>query len=153
MTSAVPDIIMRKPTVESRGCVDRQATFNQLYREHYDSVLGYAARRTDPDTARDSAAETFLVQDQNSGPDRVRDLADSVADQMQIGQALQGLAERDQEVLRLIGWEELDISEAALVMGCTRAAMAVRLHRARRRLALALQATEQPSAATVVAGR
>ena len=177
--------------------MDRQATFTQLYREHYDSVLGYAARRTDPDTARDIAAETFLVawrrptaipqdprfvrpwlygvarkvlsnaerssrragllaahlQDQHSAPDHVRDLADSVAGQMQLGQAMQRLPERDQEVLRLIGWEELDISEAALVMGCTRAAMAVRLHRARRRLALALQTTEQPSGATVIAGR
>jgi DNA-directed RNA polymerase specialized sigma24 family protein len=41
--------------------VGRQATVAQLYREHYDSVLSYAARRIDPDTARDIAAETFLV--------------------------------------------------------------------------------------------
>jgi len=177
--------------------VDRQATFTQLYREHYDSVLCYAARRTDADTARDIAAETFLVawrrlaavpqdprfvrpwlygvarrvlsnaersrrragllaahlQNQHSAPDHVRDLADSVASQMQLDQALQRLTERDREVLRLIGWEELDICEAALAMGCTRAAMAVRLHRARRRLALALQATEQPSAAAAVGGK
>jgi RNA polymerase sigma-70 factor, ECF subfamily len=91
------------------------------------------------------------LQDQHSAPGHIADLADSVAGQMQLGQALERLGERDREVLRLIGWEELDISEAALVMGCTRAATAVRLHRARRRLALVLQATEQPSAATVVA--
>ena len=32
-----------------------------LYRTHYDAILGYAGRRTDPATARDVAAETFLV--------------------------------------------------------------------------------------------
>ncbi|GGO05144.1 RNA polymerase sigma factor [Micromonospora parathelypteridis] len=52
--------------------------------------------------------------------------------------ALAVLSEFDQEILRLVGWEELTVSEAAKVLGCTRAAAAVRLHRARRRLAEAM---------------
>jgi RNA polymerase sigma-70 factor (ECF subfamily) len=54
--------------------------------------------------------------------------------------ALANLAEPDQEVLRLVGWEELTVAEAATVLGCTRTAAAVRLHRARRRLAAAMAA-------------
>jgi RNA polymerase sigma factor (sigma-70 family) len=52
--------------------------------------------------------------------------------------ALATLPEPDQEILRLIGWEELSVSEAATVLGCTRTAAGVRLHRARRRLTAAL---------------
>lgn len=35
--------------------------FSDLYQGHYDAVLRYALRRTDPEAARDVAAETFLV--------------------------------------------------------------------------------------------
>ncbi|TXR55543.1 RNA polymerase sigma factor [Quadrisphaera setariae] len=51
-----------------------------------------------------------------------------------LAQALARLRPSDQEVLRLVGWEELDAGEAAEVLGCSRAAFRVRLHRARRRL-------------------
>jgi DNA-directed RNA polymerase specialized sigma24 family protein len=40
---------------------DPEAVFTHLYIEHHDSILRYAARRTDGDTARDVVAETFLV--------------------------------------------------------------------------------------------
>jgi RNA polymerase sigma factor (sigma-70 family) len=52
--------------------------------------------------------------------------------------ALGSLSELDQEILRLVGWEQLTVSEAATVLGCSRATAAVRLHRARRRLSAAL---------------
>ncbi|MFY1623638.1 RNA polymerase sigma factor [Micromonospora sp. WMMD723] len=45
------------------------------------------------------------------------------------------LSEPDREVLRLVTWEELDVSAAAQVLGCSRTAAAVRLFRARQRLA------------------
>jgi RNA polymerase sigma factor (sigma-70 family) len=54
--------------------------------------------------------------------------------------ALATLPELDQEILRLVGWEELTVSEAAQVLGCSRTAAAVRLHRARKRLAEAMSA-------------
>ena len=35
--------------------------FAELWDAHYDGVLSYAARRVDHETARDVAAETFLI--------------------------------------------------------------------------------------------
>ena len=58
--------------------------------------------------------------------------------------ALAGLGERDREALRLVAWEGLDPERAARAAGCSRATFAVRLHRARRRLAAAMQ-DEHPS--------
>jgi RNA polymerase sigma-70 factor (ECF subfamily) len=69
-----------------------------------------------------------------------QDHADLVIDQVRVRRALAGLSERDQEALRLASWEGLDVGEAATVMGCSRAAYRVRLHRARKRLAAALDA-------------
>jgi RNA polymerase sigma-70 factor (ECF subfamily) len=57
-------------------------------------------------------------------------------------QALQRMPEAEREALRLIGWEGLDLAGAALAMGCSRSAMAVRLHRARRRLESELRASD-----------
>lgn len=60
--------------------------------------------------------------------------------------ALATLADLDQEILRLVGWEELTVSEAAQVLGCTRTTAAVRLHRARRRLNDAMSYRSGPPA-------
>ncbi|MDP9302471.1 MAG: sigma-70 family RNA polymerase sigma factor [Actinomycetota bacterium] len=49
--------------------------------------------------------------------------------------ALERLPEKEREALRLLAWEGLSTGEAAVVLGCTRATLAVRMHRARRRLA------------------
>jgi RNA polymerase sigma-70 factor, ECF subfamily len=49
--------------------------------------------------------------------------------------ALSALPERDREVLLLIAWEGLSQAEVAEVLSIRRAAVATRLHRARRRLA------------------
>ena len=58
--------------------------------------------------------------------------------------ALAALGERDREALMLVAWDGLDKQAAAAVMGCSKAAFAVRLHRARRRLArgLALESAD-----------
>jgi RNA polymerase sigma-70 factor (ECF subfamily) len=69
----------------------------------------------------------------------VPDPAEGVTERARVRQALGHLAERDQEALRLVCWEDLDLAGAALAMGCSRTAMAVRLHRARRRMAAALR--------------
>jgi RNA polymerase sigma-70 factor, ECF subfamily len=58
--------------------------------------------------------------------------------------ALSRLSERDREVLRLVAWEDLTTARAAAAMGCTHAALRVRLHRARRRLAAALAELDEP---------
>lgn len=68
------------------------------------------------------------------------DLAGEVAQRMLVDQALAALSTGDQEILMLVAWEGLDVKEAARALGCTAAAAAVRLHRARRRLQRALTA-------------
>jgi RNA polymerase sigma-70 factor (ECF subfamily) len=57
--------------------------------------------------------------------------------------ALASLPEPDVEVLTLVTWHGLDVRAAAQVVGCSPPAFTVRLHRARRRLAAALEAAEQ----------
>lgn len=52
--------------------------------------------------------------------------------------ALASLAPADQEILRLIAWEELGNQQIAAVLGITPNAVAIRLHRARARFAEAL---------------
>ena len=160
--------------------MDREGrTFEALYRAHYNQVYAYACRRVDRDSARDVAAETFLVALRRptevpaadplpwllavarkvignqlrarSRADRrlqalrsVRDgqvsadHAERVAQTAHVRDALARLSERDQEALRLVAWEGLTLARAAAAAECTTGAMAVRLHRARRRLAALL---------------
>ena len=62
------------------------------------------------------------------------DHAEAVADRSEILFALASLREGEREVLMLLAWDRLDRGEAARVLGCSRGTLAVRLHRARRRL-------------------
>lgn len=57
--------------------------------------------------------------------------------------ALASLPRRDIEALTLVSWHGLDPAGAAAVVGCSTRAFTVRLHRARRRLAKALQGEDQ----------
>lgn len=50
-----------------------------------------------------------------------------------IAAALARLGDADRELLTLVGWEGLGREEIAVVLGCSREAVRVRLHRARRR--------------------
>jgi RNA polymerase sigma-70 factor, ECF subfamily len=58
--------------------------------------------------------------------------------------ALADLPAKEREALELCAWEGLTPAQAARVAGCTAAAFRVRLHRARRRLAAALDAAPAP---------
>lgn len=51
-----------------------------------------------------------------------------------VGAALGRLNEADRELLLLAAWEELDAAQIGEVVGCSRGAARVRLHRARQRL-------------------
>ena len=68
---------------------------------------------------------------------------DEVSD---IERAVADLGETDQEILRLHAWDELAHDEIALVLGLSRGAVRVRLHRARRRLAERMHELERASA-------
>ena len=74
--------------------------------------------------------------------DRLKaDLAVSYRPQEQTGEladiaaALRQLPEPDRELLALSAWEGLDPGQIATVLGCSRNAARIRLHRARRRFA------------------
>lgn len=72
--------------------------------------------------------------------DRLRDAVVDVVpgpgdEASDVERAVAGLGELDQEILRLHAWDELAHDEIALVLGLSRGAVRVRLHRARRRLA------------------
>lgn len=73
----------------------------------------------------------------------VADHAESVADRLLVQAALTRLSSLDQEALRLAEWDGLDDAEAAAVLGCSRTAFRVRLHRARRRFAAALETPQE----------
>jgi RNA polymerase sigma-70 factor (ECF subfamily) len=160
--------------------------FEAIFREHHRAVLGYALRRTNPATADDVVAETFLVcwrrldevpadalpwlygvarrclanaqrgvARRDALADRVgaavperggRDLGEIAGERDALRAAFAELSENDREALRLVAWEGLDLRSAARAAGCSRTAFAVRLHRARRRLAARLEAEEaEPS--------
>ncbi len=59
-----------------------------------------------------------------------------------VGAAFRHLSDDDRELLSLVGWEGLDAGQIAIALGCSRNAVRIRLHRARRRFARALEAAE-----------
>jgi RNA polymerase sigma factor (sigma-70 family) len=74
-----------------------------------------------------------------------RDPGDSAGDAEILRIALSRLSEPSREALMLVAWHGLSGARAARAAGCSRAAFAVRLHRARARLAAEL-AAQQPNA-------
>ncbi|MGJ7907862.1 RNA polymerase sigma factor [Actinopolyspora sp. H202] len=73
-----------------------------------------------------------VLRDRREDPARGAQHAD-------VHRAMDALSEPDREVLRLVGWEGLDLGDAARVLGCARGTARVRLFRARRRLAKNLE--------------
>jgi RNA polymerase sigma-70 factor (ECF subfamily) len=62
------------------------------------------------------------------------DPADAVSTRLLVEEALGRLPPAEREAVTLVAWDGLDVAEAAIVAGCSRATFAVRLHRARRKL-------------------
>lgn len=62
-------------------------------------------------------------------------------DKAQIAQAFRSLPESQREILALSGWEGLDNGQIAVVLGCSRNAVRIRLHRARKQFARELAET------------
>ena len=75
-----------------------------------------------------------------------RDPADVADERSAIAVAFARISSGQREVLRLVAWEGLNADEAAEVLGCSKGALGVRLHRARVALAKELEAAghEQP---------
>ena len=143
----------------------RRARLEALFSAHAGAVRAYARRRIGAGAADDTVSEVFVVAWR-----RLEDVADDalpwllgcarrdVALQKRLSVstagvriedrilalALASLSDRDREVLLLVAWEGLEPAKAARVLGCSRNALAVRLHRARRRLAAALDQSGEP---------
>ena len=75
-------------------------------------------------------------------PGRPADPADQVAQRDAALAALARLSDRDRETLTLLAWHGLTAGQAAQALGVSSLSFAVRLHRARRRLASALAAAD-----------
>ncbi|GLY72801.1 RNA polymerase sigma factor [Actinoallomurus iriomotensis] len=67
---------------------------------------------------------------------------DRLAESGAVADAFRSLSDDDRELLSLVGWEGLDAGQIATVLGCSRNAVRIRLHRARKRLARALEARD-----------
>ena len=90
-------------------------------------------RRTE---SRAAALHARLAEDRTPSEAPAPVVNADVDDRVQ--RALAGLSERDRELLLLIAWEGLRVNEAAEALGVRSGTLAVRLHRARQRLAQAL---------------
>jgi len=71
-----------------------------------------------------------------------------VDEQQLVRSALATLREADQEILRLSEWEELSAAQLAAVFGCSTNAVAIRLHRAHKRLGSVLAVMDERAEAS-----
>ncbi len=72
-------------------------------------------------------------------PAHARDPAERLAERDAALRAFAALTEADREALRLVAWERLSLADAARAAGVSRPAFAMRVHRARKRLAAHLR--------------
>jgi RNA polymerase sigma-70 factor (ECF subfamily) len=144
--------------------------FERIYAEHREAVRAYVRRRAPDAVVDDVVSETFVVClrriDQvpseplpwlyavawktlaNERRKRERFAKSHVLPVAAPGpvgdgalaKAFNSLGERDREVLRLVAWEGVSLTDAATVLGCSGVACRVRYHRAKTRLASRLEA-------------
>lgn len=146
--------------------------FEQIYADHREAVRAYVRRRAPEALVDDVVSEIFVVclrridrvppqplpwlyavawkMLANERRKRAR-IAHSqelpVAAPEPVGDgvlatAFNSLSERDREVLRLVAWEGLSLTDAATVLGCSGIGCRVRYHRAKTRLASRLEAAD-----------
>ncbi|MFB4300217.1 RNA polymerase sigma factor [Actinomadura sp. NTSP31] len=100
--------------------------------------------------------EAFTAELARWAPRPAGDVAEDVAERLAVVRAMAEIPEGDREILILVAWQGLSPREAARVVGCSPAALRVRLHRARKRLLRAaddgLDAAGRPAATASRAG-
>jgi RNA polymerase sigma-70 factor (ECF subfamily) len=144
--------------------------FERIYAEHRQAVRAYVRRRAPEAVVEDVVSETFLVclrkiervpseplpwlyavarkalanerrRRRRTEPGDVTLMVEPepVGDGV-LAAAFNRLSEKDREVLRLVAWDGLSLTDAATVLGCSGVACRVRYHRAKSRLASRLEA-------------
>lgn len=144
--------------------------FEQIYVEHRGAVRAYVRRRAPEAIVDDIVSETFVVclrkidrvpsaplpwlyavarktlanerrRRARAAPSEAALAAEPapVGDGL-LAAAFNRLGEKDREVLRLVAWEGLSLTDAATALGCSSVACRVRYHRAKVRLASRLEA-------------
>ncbi len=103
-------------------------------------LLG-VARNVLRDSIRAEVRRDSLAAELRSWQPPAADVAEGVAERLAVLRAMTALADDDREILILVAWQGLTPRDAAKVVGCSPAALRVRLHRARKRL---LAAIDQP---------
>lgn len=101
-------------------------------------LLGVARRTLAAQRRAQGRREALFDRIAAGGSGADDDGSDRFADRQLLVQALSRLTELEREAVLLIAWDGLSQQEAAIVLGCTRVAVAVRVHRARQRLTAAL---------------
>ncbi|MET0425207.1 MAG: RNA polymerase sigma factor [Actinoplanes sp.] len=106
-------------------------------------LLG-VARNVIRERTRDEGRQRALAAEMLTWATDTPDVADGVAERSAVLTALAGLSEHDRETLTLIAWDGLTPRAAARVVNCSTPTFLVRLHRARHRLARAVDAVAEP---------
>lgn len=81
-----------------------------------------------------------------------RDEVETHADAQEVLTAMSELRPQEREILRFVAWEGLTNAELGVALGCSENAAAIRLHRARKRLAEQLAKGIEPAGHSVVGG-
>ena len=117
-------------------------------------LLGVARKVIAGQFRSESRREALAVRLQGSlDRDADADAAAEVSEREHVIAAFAALRERDRDVLMLVAWDGLSPVEAAKVLGVTRLAFTVRLHRARRRLERGLERVDELPSQTSISRR
>jgi RNA polymerase sigma-70 factor, ECF subfamily len=107
-------------------------------------LLGVARKTLSTHRRSARRQSSLLTALQAQGVAQAGAAADPLDDRaLRVADAVARLPEQDQELLRLVVWDELSSKEAAAVVGISHVAGRVRLHRAKRKLAAKLAAEEE----------
>jgi RNA polymerase sigma-70 factor (ECF subfamily) len=104
-------------------------------------LLG-VARRVLANARRSRARQAALVERMASATRSAAGAQEDAGAAAELAGAIAQLTSSQQEALLLIAWDGLSEREAALALGCSRAAFAARLHRARARVRAAMAPPE-----------
>lgn len=97
-------------------------------------LYGTARRVLANELRGDRRRTQLVVRVAENVPTEIDDHAEDVVGLVSMAAAMDRLSEPDQEALRLVAWEELNLRDAARAAGCSITAFAMRLNRARNRL-------------------